>query len=181
MDINVIWEKAKAYKIQQIEMEFKNIISMIKPNAIGMEIGCYSGGTTIAFSMICSKLITVDINKIFDSTEVEQNCEHTFIIGNSTDSNIIQQVKDKLNGEKLDFIFIDGDHSEIGAYNDFVNYRDLVKSGGLIFFHDIKDSPFHRQHNCYVSNAWNKIKNDYKYEEFIFNDDWAGIGVLHIN
>jgi hypothetical protein len=38
--------------------------------------------------------------------------------------------------EKIDLLFIDGDHSIQGCDFDFINYSKLVTVGGLIAFHD---------------------------------------------
>lgn len=40
-------------------------------------------------------------------------------------------------GGPLDFVFIDGDHSEVGVRNDFRLVAPSVKLGGLIAFHDL--------------------------------------------
>lgn len=177
-DIATIWAKAEEYKVQQIKNEFINILNMIPEDAKGIEIGCYSGGGTIAFSMICSKLVSIDIKKIFDTTEVEANCKHKFIEGNSTDPKIIKEVEKFYKKELVDFLFIDGDHSEKGAETDYNNYKHLVKKGGFIFFHDIIDSESHRKQRCFVSRAWNRIRQNHEFKEFIFGDSWGGIGVL---
>ena len=39
--------------------------------------------------------------------------------------------------EKIDFLFIDGDHSYEGCKKDVALYMPLLKSGGIIAFHDI--------------------------------------------
>lgn len=39
--------------------------------------------------------------------------------------------------ECLDFVFIDGDHSEEASYRDFINFYPLVKKGGIFAGHDI--------------------------------------------
>jgi hypothetical protein len=39
-------------------------------------------------------------------------------------------------GEWLDTIFIDGDHTYKGCLSDFVHWYDKVKPGGKIIFHD---------------------------------------------
>jgi predicted O-methyltransferase YrrM len=41
----------------------------------------------------------------------------------------------------LDLLFIDGDHSFEGVRRDYELYEPLVRSGGLIAFHDIVDGP----------------------------------------
>jgi len=42
-----------------------------------------------------------------------------------------------LKEESLDFVFIDGDHSDEASYNDFCNYYPLVKKYGIFAGHDI--------------------------------------------
>lgn len=79
---------------------------------------------------------------------------------------------------KLDFLFIDGDHSYEGIKQDFLMYSPFCKPGSIIAFHDINDSERHRERNVYVSKFWNEIKDDYEHYEFNANEDWAGIGVI---
>src|SRR5215510_13495278 len=45
-------------------------------------------------------------------------------------------------GRKLDFLFIDGDHTLEGVRADFRNYAPLVREGGRIGFHDILAQPW---------------------------------------
>lgn len=83
-----------------------------------------------------------------------------------------------LRGEKLDVLFIDGDHSYAGVKTDFDLWSPLVRSGGLVFFHDIL--PHTQVADCEVDRLWSELKPLYKHQEFI-NDPaqgWAGIGVL---
>lgn len=61
------------------------------------------------------------------------------IEGNSEDAGTIQKVKDILGGEKLDFLFIDGNHNQ--ARLDYDNYNPFVRDGGIIAFHDIAGPP----------------------------------------
>lgn len=174
----VIWKKAQEYGIQQHKDEFMEILKLLPEKAKGIEIGCYSGGTTIAFSMVCSKLLTIDVSKIFDTTEIEKNCKHKFIVGNSTYPEIIIEAEKYIKKQKADFLFIDGDHSKTGSMLDYKNYKHLVKTGGFIFFHDIIESDFHKLHRCYVSKTWNEVKWNREYKEFIVDKTWGGIGML---
>lgn len=40
-------------------------------------------------------------------------------------------------GRPLDFLIVDGDHSYAGVYNDILAWYYNIKSGGMIFFHDV--------------------------------------------
>lgn len=60
------------------------------------------------------------------------------IVGNSTE--VYNQIPD--NSQHL--LFIDGDHSYIGVISDFYAYKDKVKVGGFLAFHDtgVQIKPF---------------------------------------
>lgn len=79
-------------------------------------------------------------------------------------------------GQKIDLLFIDGDHTYEGVKRDYELYRDLVREGGVIAFHDIMDTELHRVAGCEVSKLWAELQGE-KYE-FTINDPWGGIGAL---
>ena len=68
-------------------------------------------------------------------------------------------------GEQLDYLFLDGDHTYQGVRSDFEMYAPLVRSGGLVAFHDIVT--YDAGSKCEVSTFWNEIKNSYAHREFI--------------
>lgn len=100
------------------------------------------------------------------------------VLANSHDTSTKERVKDLLNGELLDFIFIDGDHTYEGVKADYELYRDLVGPGGLMCFHDICDSEWHRSVNCNVSTLWQEISHLYTHVTFGPYENWGGIGVI---
>jgi len=90
----------------------------------------------------------------------------------------LNMVKKILKGHKLDFLFIDGDHTYDGVKRDFEVYSESVSKGGIIAFHDICPHP--PQTGCEVNKFWREIKDDYKHVELIkdYKKGWGGIGVL---
>jgi predicted O-methyltransferase YrrM len=70
-----------------------------------------------------------------------------------------------LDGEKLDYIFIDADHTYAGVQRDFEMYSPLVRSGGIVAFHDIVTHK--RETECQVERFWNEIKHRYKHREIV--------------
>jgi hypothetical protein len=90
----------------------------------------------------------------------------------------LASVEDILQGNKLDFLFIDGDHSYEGVKLDFAMYSRLVRSGGIVAFHDI--TPCESEKKVY--KFWDEVKPGYVYKEFIHDSgkDAMGIGVLWI-
>jgi FkbM family methyltransferase len=159
-----------------------------------MEIGTYAGGL---FSIMC-KLSDEDGVKISVDLPVYENQENTeyyknflrdhkkfsknvhFIAADSHKQETLEQVKQLLNGEELDFLFIDGDHSYAGVKQDFEMYKELVKDGGYIGFHDINDTEWHRNLNCYVAHFWDEIKNRYESTEINTKSYAMGIGVVQV-
>ena len=102
----------------------------------------------------------------------------TFIGGNSHDLLTLNTLKEKLDGDFIDFLFIDGDHTYEGVKQDFNMYKHLVKPGGWVSFHDINDTERHRKRNVYVGKLWDELEGNKK--EFNINSDWAGIGVIQV-
>ena len=49
----------------------------------------------------------------------------------------LKKIKEVLNNGKIDFLFIDADHSYKGVKKDFKMYSPLVRLGGIIAFRDI--------------------------------------------
>lgn len=165
----------------------------IKPETV-VEIGTARGGTLYVWTQVfdtAQKFISVDLPggrfgggyskgrasfyKTFSDKEI--NC----IRRDSHKNKTKKILKEKLEGKKIDFLFIDGDHTYEGVKQDFEMYRDLVSDNGLIAFHDIlphPDSP-----DCNVDKFWNEIKSEYETEEIVAdeNQGWAGIGIIRLN
>ena len=198
-----IFDGSQRYAIQQKKMEWINAMRIInegdkKDNIL--EIGACNGGTTYCLSFFCNKLVTLDMSTPapFTFSEIEKNCNYTYHGGDSHSQKIFNLVKDI----KYDVLFIDGDHTYEGSKQDFDMYSPLVKTGGIIIFHDIIDSQYHRSSNCNVARCWDEVKekfdsnkifefcydrtHDEQYKrEFIVESgehckQWGGIGVIRL-
>ncbi len=88
--------------------------------------------------------------------------------------------KTAIGDEKLDFLFIDGDHSYEGVRNDYVMYSPFVRPGGIIAFHDVALHPPVTGSEVHV--FWNELKQGKTYREFIERGDqgWGGIGIIFV-
>jgi predicted O-methyltransferase YrrM len=98
-----------------------------------------------------------------------------------------------LNGELLDYLFIDGDHTYSGVKRDFEMYSPLVRRGGIVVFHDIVT--YRSESGCQVERFWREIKDSYQHLEIVedVNDGslpvavtreamhTAGLGVLYLS
>jgi predicted O-methyltransferase YrrM len=76
-----------------------------------------------------------------------------------------ERVLQLLGGEKLDYLFLDGDHRYEGVRSDFEMYAPMVRSGGMVAFHDIVT--YRRETKCEVRTFWNEVKSRYEHREII--------------
>lgn len=100
--------------------------------------------------------------------------------GDSHSASMLEQLKMRLAGQPIDFLFIDGDHTYAGVKRDFEMYSSLVRKGGLIAFHDIAIHP--PEIDCHVDKFWNELKQTRPSREFIENpkQGWGGIGLIEV-
>jgi len=181
--------------------EWASMLSHIGPINSFIEIGTYKGGTFTALAEICTgKKISIDLctgafGGIGYRAAIERNTrigsqftDCHFIEGDSKLIETVRRLAEILNGEKVDFLFIDGDHTYQGVLSDYMLYRQFVKQNGFIAFHDIVDSEFHRGAGCFVSQLWEKLSgvsfispdnSDASPDAVAMGDRiWGGIGVI---
>lgn len=168
-----VFETAYRMGMIQVEEEIKSLYEFLKERSVEniLEIGTAGGGTAYLWSQLASGVkVSVDLLNMpnFDGVQ--------FVKGDSHDETTKQKVKEILGDKQLDLLFIDGDHSYEGVKQDYEMYRDLVRPGGIIAFHDINDSRNHRLQGCMVSQLWQEIEGNK--QEFNSHEDRAGIGVI---
>lgn len=115
------------------------LINLDTPIKSFLEIGAASGGNTHVLSNIfnLTKVAIVDDNshpKFAMRKETLKNIPHNEFVGNSQGIEAKEFIS-KLN-TKFDFVYIDADHSFEGVTKDFNNFKDFVKVGGHLGFHD---------------------------------------------
>jgi len=181
--------------VTQVRSEISELGKLLQAHAPmrSLEIGTNYGGTLF---LLCSlsppgaRIISVDLlggrfgggyprRKIPLYWKFPRNGQQLRLI--RADSHLPEtkhHVERILAGERLDYLFIDGDHSYEGVKRDFEMYSPLVRSGGMVAFHDI--APHRGEEDCRVDKFWNDIKSHYQVREIIENPEqgWAGIGVL---
>lgn len=124
--------------MKQKELLAKLYETFLPEGYVGVEIGVDKADTTLCLLKNCTKmkhLYAVDpyfkrdgrcqiVEKKLGSYS---NC--TFLRLTSDDA--VTQVPDK-----IDFVFVDGDHSFLAVLSDLTNYVPKLKSGGLLTGHD---------------------------------------------
>lgn len=182
----------KPLQVKDEILELLRVLDKEKPKIL-MEIGTNIGGNLFLFSNIApsdADIISIDLpgGKFgggYPSWRIPifkmflRKKQKLFLLrGDSHDPKIKIRVDSILHGRKIDFLFIDGDHSYEGVKQDFEVFSPLVKKNGLIAFHDIL--PVQGQPGCGVDRLWAEISSDHGSSEIIGNIDqgWAGIGIL---
>lgn len=181
------------YRIDSAQMReeilaLAQAVKSIEPKTI-LEIGTCNGGTFFIWANLASELaITCDLNKSKIRDELYQHfpppdseCKVTPLAGDSHTQEFLETVKKSLDGNQVDFLFIDGDHTEEGVKQDYYMYSPLVRSGGIIAFHDILEKqPIPSNQVFYF---WDEIKKTVNTEEFV--KDYAqtgyGIGIIRVS
>ncbi len=186
----------KKYKTQQTPSEFKWLLekfSDINPQRI-LEIGSKCGGVSKFFYDFMnnkSRLYCIDNQerewswkKGYDPGKILVK-----IYGDSTHIDTIRKLSMMLDGDELDFIFIDGDHTYETVKLDFRNYLNMTRKGSIIAFHDINirrrdPLPLDKDgFNGSVSKLWEELKREYNTEEYwnsVADPNSTGIGIVYV-
>lgn len=171
--------------------ELLNELRRLRPKNI-LEIGTYKGGTLYMFAT-ASDTIKKSISIGLPATQSHEKCRayrdkllstftkngQTYLLSEDSHSEAtVERVREILGAEKLDFVFIDGEHSYESVEKDFHMYLPLVREGGIMAFHDITD---HNDKNIGVYKLWEKIKKNYNCKEISYSKQGNyGIGVVYI-
>jgi len=185
----------RPFQVQEEIQKLLKILNKTKPKVV-LEIGTANGGTLFLFSRVASKkalILSIDLpggcfgggspwwkRMMFGFFVLPKQKIH-LLRADSHKKETLDKIKSILGGQKIDFLFIDGDHSYKGVKKDFEMYSGLVKKGGMIAFHDIVPHP--PETGCEVSRFWREIKNRYSHLEIIkdLRQKWAGIGLIRID
>ncbi len=124
--------------IQQDETEMWELctrLSKLNPQK-GLEIGNASGGTTFFWKALSPIVVSIDLEPAGSADgkfTLDRLKDVKFILGDSHASETLEQAKEFA---PYDFLFIDGDHTREGVSLDYEMYSPLVRSGGIVAFHD---------------------------------------------
>lgn len=154
----------------------------LRPKII-LEIGTACGGTALIWAHLAQKrLVTCDLldkrgfaDLLHAFSPPGSACEVTVLIGNSRTPEFTETVRRALEGEAVDVLFIDGDHTEQGVAQDYEMYGPLVRPGGLVAFHDIvENQPLPTNQ---VQHFWKRLRADADVTEFVHDPNQCGFGI----
>lgn len=186
----------------QKQAELTGLLDLLKdrPPKNLLEIGAGKGGMIFALSHIAmdyARMVSVDLpggdygggysrreqRKIESYALPTQDLQ--LLRADSHEVGTRDRVAEILDGEALDFLMIDGDHSLEGVQSDWDMYAPLVGSGGVVAFHDVV--PHDPVLRCEVYDFWQDIKARESDTLEIIEPDggdtakqWGGIGVVFV-
>ena len=174
--------KVRTMQIPAEIIALARAVEELNPKII-LEIGTAFGGTLFIWAQLASEhVISCDIESkripglIYKSfPPPDSRCKVTLMTGNSHTYEFKQRVKRRLSGASVDFLFIDGDHTEQGVEDDYYAYKEFVRPGGIIAFHDIVEKQLLPQNQVY--HFWKRLKTLEQTEEFIYDSDQTGYGI----
>jgi len=175
----------------QLREEIRGLATLVaeqEPETI-LEIGTANGGTFYVWSRFidsCDTLVSLDLpggdfgggyeaNKIDLYRQLDDSKEMTFIRDNSHSEAVCEHAAEAAGG-RVDFLFIDGDHTYDGVKQDFEMYSELVSEDGIIALHDIVND----NEEIDVPRFWDEIEAEYDTEKFVDLPNWGGIGVVKL-
>jgi hypothetical protein len=179
----------------QVIGEIRSLFDMVKelkPKTV-CEIGTDKGGTLYLWCQASESdalILSLDLpsraryserrRRLYSQFKKTKQQILTFLPGDSHSAILEERVKFTLGERQIDFLFIDGDHTYEGVKQDFLTYSKLVRSGGIIAFHDIRTV----RPGCGVKEFWDELSSSIPSEnrkEFAlqaFGPTGAGIGII---
>lgn len=166
--------------------EIGALLRLAQENGAGVvcEIGSRDGGTSVLFSRVLRPhtLIVMDLyvkNRWRLRRAAPPGQAVRVIDGDSSHAVTVTRLRRRLRGRRLDLLLIDGDHGWSGVRQDFINYHEFVRDGGLIAFHDICEvrDPESGRTAGDVPAFWSLIKTLYRSHEFVATPGQEGLGI----
>jgi predicted O-methyltransferase YrrM len=214
-DLDALVEIAYAYdalgvqiRPGQVRREIRGLLRLLEPRRCRrmLEIGTQHGGSLFLLAHVADPealLVSVDLpHGEFGGGyprwraplyrrfgQAGQRIE--LIRGDSHADETRARVAGVLGGELLDFLFIDGDHTYDGVKHDFELYRDLVRPGGIVAFHDItpgsvqgdgaREAEASRLLSGEVPRFWAEVRERFPTTELTGSElGFYGIGVVYL-
>jgi predicted O-methyltransferase YrrM len=164
-------------------------VQALRPRFI-VEIGTNGGGTLLMWSRVAhpeATILSIDLRGGQEGTRVSRLRAPLFrrmgvrqqkihlINGDSHSPATLEQARKYLGNNSVDYLFIDGDHSESGVRADYQMYGSLVRPGGIIGFHDIAvNTP-----QCQVIKLWKELVQSSRTRSIVASPPRYGIGLLY--
>ncbi|MGK0486395.1 MAG: cephalosporin hydroxylase [Myxococcota bacterium] len=155
----------------------QEIIFEVKPDLI-LETGTFRGGSSLMWAMYLEqvspdgRVITIDI----EDKRVPRSKTHPlaakvdFLLGSSTASDIVADVKRRAKGKRV-LIILDSLHTKDHVADELANYADLVPVGGYIIIQDTPVGAIEAIHEFVAANDAFEIDKSRERLLYTFNLD----------
>lgn len=177
------------FQIRSEITAFLDMMAALAPRVI-MEVGTANGGSLFLLTRVAAPdalLISIDLpggrfgggypewkGPLFRAF-ARPGQEIVLIRANSHDPATAARVSTLLEGKEVDLLFIDGDHSYDGVKSDFEMYSPLVRTGGIVAFHDIVTGP--ESDVGGVPRFWRELKATSRAWEIVADWSQGGYGI----
>lgn len=177
----------------QVRSEIQALLEFLdqrNPRVV-LEIGAPNGGSLWLFSRVAAPdafIVSVDLPRtsqhmgyadwhqsVYRSfAQIEQTIR--LVRGDTHMPETAEAICKILDGRKVDFLLIDGDHSYEGVKSDWADYRGLLAPDGVLAFHDIVPGPGSRVRGA--PRFWRELKARETLTISEFVESWNSIGVI---
>lgn len=191
-------EDARAIEPWQFEDEFRALARVVesrRPHTL-LEIGTADGGTLFAHTRLAAPdalVISIDLphgefgggyppwRRALYERFAHPAQRLVLLQLDSHAPSTALRLEQVLNGRRLDYAFIDGDHTLAGVRQDFELCLRFAAYDATIAFHDIVEHP--AGSGCEVHDLWMQLRSAYRHEEFVHDRARMcyGIGVLYLD
>ncbi len=195
----VLTRGAKQRGAKQKTREFAALVSLLRPRnlTVVVEIGTLHGGTLWTWCQLATPdalIVSIDLpggsfgggyaNAMSDTLRGYARGKQSIVLirDDSHAETTREALNNALGGREIDLLFIDGDHTHDGVKLDFDMYSPLVRSEGVIAFHDILHHP--SDPDSEVDVFWGQLRETRRHVEFVdradlgYRGQWGGIGVV---
>lgn len=147
-----------------------------------MEIGMHLGRSVEVWDKLLKPEFIIGIEPEMEKVEYRPKGSYAYITGVSTSEEIRQQVIATLSGEiKLDFLFIDGDHTYDTVRSDFELYSKFMKRGSIIAFHDVALDDPKWKGLVEVNRFWQELNKKFPDQcKTVHYPNGTGTGIFYI-
>lgn len=151
MEINITRQILQEYEPTLTRGEIPSLITKLFPNPSIVELGVFEGnGLDLLLRTNPTKIVGVDLwkgdGKISTTDGLPDHIMQKYyeqVYNTFKDNDKVELVRDttinaskKYDDNSFDFVFIDGDHTYDGCFNDIVAWYSKVKDGGILSGHD---------------------------------------------
>lgn len=131
------WLGAPAQKCPLDLWVYQEILAEVRPDVI-IETGTADGGSALYLASICDllskgKVVTIDIAK---NVSLPEHPRVTYLVGSSTSTAILDEVRALLRGASTVMVILDSDHRKHHVLQELHEYSEWVSPGSYLVVED---------------------------------------------